>query len=205
MGKKELLMRKNIKRFKSREKKFYHFADYLITFATLFGLSSNTWINLINSKQEKYTINLFIALVIEFLYITAISMKITSHYPVKAYKAYIIAYKKKEKEIRSKLKEQDQKKLNLLINKSLVSQINIKWYLFFMLLIILSIFLYEVLMYYLILPYKSNGLFVAIIILYMFILVPLTFIPVIKIILQYYLIIGIPENRFTKFIKKYFN
>lgn len=198
-------MRKNIKRFKSREKKFDHFADYLITFATLFGLSSNTWINLINSKQEKYTFNLFIALVLEFLYITAISMQVTSHYPVKAYKAYIIAYKKKEKEIRSKLKEPDQKKLNLLINKSLVSQINIKWYLFFMFLIILSIFLYEVLMYYLILPYKSNVLFVAIIILYMFILVPLTFIPVIKIILQYYLITGIPENRFTKIIKKFFN
>lgn len=59
-------MRKNIKRFKSREKKFDHFADYLITFATLFGLSSNTWINLINSKQEKYTFNLFIALVLDF-------------------------------------------------------------------------------------------------------------------------------------------
>lgn len=195
-------MRKNIKRFKSREKKFDHFGDYLITFATLFGLSSNIWINLIKSKLEKYTFNLFIALVLEFLYITAIAMKITSHYSVKA---YIIAYKKKEKEIRSKLKEPDQKKLNLSINNSLAPQMNIKRYLVLIILLILSMFLYEILIYYFILPIKSGVLFVGFIILYMCIFVPLTFIPEFKKVFQYYLITGIPENRFTKYIKNLFS
>lgn len=202
----ELLICQNIKSLKNREKKFDHFGDYLITFATLFGLSSNTWINLIKSDQEKYTFNFFIAMVLEMLYITAISMKITSHYSVKA---YITAYKKKEKEIQSKLKtpstdlkELDSQKVNLSIINSLVPSKNIKNYWNEIFLIMFSIFLYEIVLYVTVIYAKSSWLLIGIIIPYICILFPLFFIPVVKKVCQYYLIIGIPENRFTNYLKK---
>lgn len=101
MGKKQSLMRKNIKRIKSKEKKFDHFADYLVIFATLFGLSANIWINPMKIEREKFSFNLLIAMVLEMLYITAISMKIASHYSITAYKK---AYKEEEMLIQLKLK-----------------------------------------------------------------------------------------------------
>ena len=101
MGKKQSLMRKNIKRIKSNEKKFNHFADYLVIFATLFGLSANIWINPMKIEREKFSFNLLIAMVLECLYITAISMKIASHYSITAYKK---AYKEEEKLTQLKLK-----------------------------------------------------------------------------------------------------
>lgn len=101
MGKKQSLMRKNIKRIKSKEKKFDHFADYLVIFATLFGLSANIWINPMKIEREKFSFNLLIAMVLEMLYITAISMKIASHYSITAYKK---AYKEEEMLTQFKLK-----------------------------------------------------------------------------------------------------
>lgn len=78
-------MRNRIKRFKSKEKKFNRFGDYLVMYATLFGLIANFFKEYISVGSKKTVYMLTVAMILEIMYILAISLKITSHYSVKKY------------------------------------------------------------------------------------------------------------------------
>lgn len=84
MVKKEPLMRNKIKRFKSKEKKFNQFGDYLVMYATLFGFFTNFLKEyIVGPKKAEFMLG--VAMILETMYILAISLKITSHYSVKKY------------------------------------------------------------------------------------------------------------------------
>lgn len=131
MVKKESLMEKNVKRLKSNEKKFDHFGDYLVTFATLFALFTNFCKDYILDESKKTNYMVIILITLESMYIVAISIKIASHYSIKEYvKEYEIEklnQKKAEKvfspiTVTSKNTEESNKELNRRINMSLAMQ-----------------------------------------------------------------------------------
>lgn len=199
MGKKKSLMCKNIRRLKSREKKFDHSGDYLITFTTLFGLTANTWINLITPKQEKYIFNILIAMLLEAFYIAAISIKVTSHYSVKA---YIKDYKNEEKYqlVITKNLSLSATKFNKLVNLSLATKrIDLARRIDIILTITMIIFL--TLITYIIPKYTAVWVMIVISLIYMGIIFPILFILLVTAVCQYFLLTDIKENWFTKLIK----
>lgn len=84
MDKKEPLICQNVKRLKRKKKEFSHFGDYLITFATLSGILANLCANYI-PDEYKIAYMVTISLILEVMYIIAISTKIASHYSIKGY------------------------------------------------------------------------------------------------------------------------
>lgn len=84
MDKKEPLICQNVKRLKRKKKEFSHFGDYLITFATLSGIFANLCANYI-PDEYKTAYMVTISLILEVMYIIAISTKIASHYSIKGY------------------------------------------------------------------------------------------------------------------------
>lgn len=122
MKKKDSLICQNVKKLKRKKKEFGHFGDYLITFATLFGLFGNLCANYIPDGFEKAAYMIVIAMILEIMYIMAISIKIASHYSIKEYvKEYEIEKlnQKKAKEVCSPLNKEE---LNRNINLSLANQ-----------------------------------------------------------------------------------
>lgn len=126
MKKKESLICQNIRKLKRKKKEFGHFGNYLITFATLFGLFANLCANYIPDGFEKVDYMTAIAMILEVMYIIAISIKIASHYSIKEYvKEYEIEKlnQKKSKEVCSPLTVPPNKEeINRNINLSLANQ-----------------------------------------------------------------------------------
>lgn len=85
MPEKRIQMIDNIRNLKNKEKKFGHAGDYVITYATLFGLFANLCANYIPDGPKKTTYLIIIAMILEVMYIGAISLKIASHYSIKKY------------------------------------------------------------------------------------------------------------------------
>ncbi len=113
MDEKESLISQNIKSLKIQEKKFDHFGDYLVTYATLFALFANLCKDYIPDGSEKLNYLIVIATLLEVAYIVAISLKITSHYSVKQ---YFEEYKKIEKIIREETKKEVESELKVKIS-----------------------------------------------------------------------------------------
>ena len=135
MGKKKSLMRRNIKRLKSREKRFDHFGDYFVMYATLFGLIANFFKESTSVGSKKTEYMLIVALILEVMYIMAISLKITSHYSVKKY----ISDYKREVNILD-LEVPHSSDFNKLINRSLAHK-KLKSMIIFVVLLIVSLIL----------------------------------------------------------------
>lgn len=137
MGKKKSLMRRNIKRLKRREKRFDHFGDYFVIYATLFGLIANFFKENTSVGSKKTEYMLIVALILEVMYIMAISLKITSHYSVKKY----ISDYKREVNILD-LEVSDSSDFNKLINLSLAHK-KLKSMIIFIVLLIVSLILFS--------------------------------------------------------------
>lgn len=125
----ELLICQNIKRLKNREKKFDHFGDYLVIYATLSGLFANFVANYFPSESEKEDYTMLIALLLEFMYIIAISFKIASHYSVKKYlENYFKNYKREEqKQIISTLEKPNPNSLDIFLNNLLAYKLFVRF------------------------------------------------------------------------------
>lgn len=113
MDERESLISQNIKRLKIQEKKFDHFGDYLVTYATLFALLTNLCKNYIPAVSEKKYFLIVITILMETVYIMAISLKVTSHYSVKH---YFEEYKKIEKIVRKEIKHEVESELKVKIS-----------------------------------------------------------------------------------------
>lgn len=137
MGKKKSLMRRNIKILKSREKKFDHFGDYFVMYATLFGLIANFFKEYTSVGSKKTGYMLIVAMILEIMYIMAISLKITSHYSVKKY----ISDYKREVNILD-LEVPNSSDFNNLINRSLAHK-KLKSMIIFVVLVIVSVILFS--------------------------------------------------------------
>ena len=120
MHKKEPLICQNIRKLKKEKKEFSHFGDYLITFATLSGLFANLCTNYIPYGFEKTVYMVTIALILEVMYIIAISLKISSHYSIKEYvKEY---QQEKLRQKKALTVTSNREKLNRRINLSIAKQ-----------------------------------------------------------------------------------
>lgn len=129
MDDKESLICQNINSLKSREKKFDHFGDYLVIYATLSGLFANFVANYFPSESEKEDYTMLIALLLEFMYIIAISFKIASHYSVKKYlENYFKNYKREEqKQIISTLEKPNPISLDIFLNNLLAYKLFVRF------------------------------------------------------------------------------
>lgn len=121
MDERESLISQNIKRLKIKEKKFDHFGDYLVTYATLFALLTNLCKNYIPAVSEKKNFLIVITILMETVYIIAISLKVTSHYSVKH---YFEEYKKIEKIVRKEIKQEVESELKVRIADNCIKPID---------------------------------------------------------------------------------
>lgn len=198
MKKKDSLICQNVKKLKRKKKEFGHFGDYLITFATLFGLFANLCANYIPDGFEKVDYMTAIAMILEVMYIKAISIKIASHYSIKEYvKEYKIEKlnQKKAKEVCSPLtvtlnKEELNRKINLsLANRKLKSY----WEKLFWVALSIAPLVFGL---YLILEKKISGLMeITIIVVSMAIIFPLLSISAWKEMFRYILLLYIYKGK----------
>lgn len=188
MGKKKSLMCKNIRRLKSREKRFDHFGDYFVMYATLFGLIANFFKENTSVGSKKTEYMLIVALILEVMYIMSISLKITSHYSVKKY----ISDYKREVNILD-LEVPHSSDFNKLINRSLAHK-KLKSMIIFVVLLIVSLILFSLVV---IIKFSSLTSLTKIFIVlgYMGFVFPILYILYANSLLQYFLLLNIYRGK----------
>lgn len=201
MDKKEPLICQNVKRLKRKKKEFSHFGDYLITYATLSGIFANLCTNYI-PDDYKTTYMVAISLILEVMYIIAISTKIASHYSIKEYiKEYqqekLIQKKAIAKEVCAPLtvtskntEEANKEEFNRLINEALACN-KLKKFFKKLILVLLSVLLLILADYLIFLKKISGFMIIAVILVTMCITFPIASIMDVKEMCRYVLLLYI--------------
>jgi len=206
MKKKDSLICQNVKKLKRKKKEFSHFGDYLITFATLFGLFGNLCANYIPDGFGKTAYMIVIAMILEVMYIMAISIKIASHYYIKAYvKEYEIEKLKQKKAIAKEVcapltvtskntEEANKEEFNRLINEALACN-KLKKFYKKLIWVILSVLLLILADYLIFLKKISGFMIIAVILVTMCITFPIASIMDVKEMCRYVLLLYIYKGK----------